>query len=140
MSTPRVSVISLCLALLLVCYTVLTILYPSSEVTELMSRVLTVVAITVATYYLGYSKCLHTLTRLNPTVIKHWVPKYIKRLGYIVLGFGIALIVQHVVLYGVDLDPTELILGHEFWGLYCVIVGMVLIGLSNKTEKVLTRT
>jgi len=134
MLTSRDLIAIVTLALLLISYTVLAVFEPTGEPTKRLGELLSIVVIAIVTYYLGYSRRIHYEAKSNPTTIGHWVPHYVKRLGYILLGFGIALIIQHVVCYGVDLEPTELLLGHEFLGTYCVIVAMILIGLSKKTE------
>ena len=92
-----------------------------------LGELLTVVTIAIVSYYLGYTQrqrrgCSRGLVSFED------VKKTAKRLGYIACGFGIGLILQHLVLYGIDLKITELLLGHEWIGLYCLIIGMILVG------------
>jgi len=98
-----------------------------------LGELLTVVTIAIVSYYLGYTQrqrrgCSRGLVSFED------MKKTAKRLGYIACGFGIALIIQHLVLWGIDLEITELLLGHEWIGLYCLVIGMFLVGLGKKNK------
>jgi len=105
---------------------------------QALKELLTIVTVAIVSYYLGYSvKQRNAVKNCSlPSNIAHLTTNYIKRLGYIAIGFGVALIIEHVVTSGVDLTPvTELLLGHEWIGLYCLIAGMVAVGLSKSMCK-----
>lgn len=65
---------------------------------------------------------------------KHISKEYLFRSGLMGIGFGIALIVSHVVLFGIDPiweDP----LGHEWLGLYILIASMIAMGYAKSNCK-----
>ena len=103
-----------------------------SDAAHRLGELLTIIVVAAASYYLGYSKQQHCSASRNPGAIQHFVPKQVSRLGYWFVGFGMALILQHIICHGIDLIPSELLLGHEWIGLYCVIVGMIMIGYAKK--------
>jgi len=103
------------------------------EESNRVGELLTVTTIAIVSYYLGYTQrqrrgCKSGLVSFED------VKKTAKRLGYLACGFGIALIIQHLVLWGIDLEITELLLGHEWIGLYCLFIGMILVGLGKKNK------
>jgi len=119
---------------LLVGYIVTLIYRP--EYAPKMAELLSIVVVAIVSFYLGYSKGVvestQTTTQSIAQQVAHITKPYLRRLGYIAIGFGIALILQHVVCHGVDLELPELLVGHEFIGLYCLIAGMVMVGLTKK--------
>ena len=84
-------------------------------------------------YYLGTlskkeEKCQCNIIPRTKMDIEHL--KYLRNIGLIMLGFGIALIIQHVVLYGVDFS----LISHEWIGLYTVIASLVILGFVKKLK------
>ena len=123
------------LAVILMCGYLILSLTGHREEAKPIGELLTIVVIAMVSYWLGYAKRESTVLKSNPKYaaqMLHISKSYIKRLGYIAVGFGIALILQHVVCSGIDLELTELLLGHEWIGLYCLIAGMIMIGMSKK--------
>jgi len=109
-----------------------------TEPAHSLKELLTIVTVAIVSYYLGYSvKQRNAVKNCSlPSNIAHLTSTYVRRLGYIAIGFGTALIIEHVVTSGVDLTPiTELLTGHEWVGLYCLIAGMVAVGLSKSMCK-----
>jgi len=100
-----------------------------------LAQLLTIVVVAIVSYYLGYSRRIISNIKItsSPTS-RHLTRSYIMRLGYIAIGFGIALILQHVVCYGINLEPSELLLGHEWIGLYALVAGMLMIGWAKKIQ------
>ncbi|RLE54382.1 MAG: hypothetical protein DRJ40_11105 [Thermoprotei archaeon] len=129
---------------LLIAYIAVALLYGTEEARDL-GQLLTLVTVAIVSYYLGYTyreKKQVTTQLTNKSInvnIAHARISYLRRLGYISIGFGIALILQHVVCYGVDITPlSELLLGHEWIGLYAIIIGMVIIGMTQKRSTTVT--
>jgi len=108
---------------------------------QALKELLTIVTVAIVSYYLGYTvKQRNAVKNCSlPSNIAHLTSTYVRRLGYIAIGFGIALIIEHVVTCGVDLTPvTELLTGHEWIGLYCLIVGMIAVGISKSMSRKLS--
>jgi len=129
---------------LLIGYITVSLMYGVDKARDL-AQLLTLVTVAVVSYYLGYSvreKKQVTTQLTNKSInvnIAHARISYLRRLGYISIGFGIALILHHVVCYGVDITPlSELLLGHEWIGLYAIIIGMVIIGMTQKRSTTVT--
>lgn len=106
-------------------YIVLTVCN-RADAAERLGELLSLVVVAVVSYAFGYSK------RRAREQYGHAKPEYVSRLAYILMGLGIGLILQHAVLFGIDLTPTELLLGHEWIGLYAVVVSMVMLGMVKR--------
>ncbi|RLJ03203.1 MAG: hypothetical protein DRP11_01420 [Candidatus Aenigmatarchaeota archaeon] len=131
---PRLGYFVIIIGLLMLGYIVLTLSH-HEEAAERLGELITIVVMAVVSYWLGYSQRRVTIIKSKPNFDKqyaHVTKEYVKRLGYMAIGFGIALIVQHAVLFGIDLSFSELLLGHEWIGLYCLVTGMVMIGLAKR--------
>jgi len=131
MLTSRDIVVLSIMAMLLVGY-VYCATMGLSDAAHRLGELLTIIVVAAASYYLGYSKQQHNSASKNPATIQHFVPKQVSRLGYWFVGFGMALILQHIICHGIDLIPSELLLGHEWIGLYCIVAGMIMIGYAKK--------
>jgi len=114
-------------------YIVLSVSYVILSVTgheenaKTLGQLLTVLTVAVASYYLGYTR-----QKKTELVSFHLEKKYVKKLGYVLFGFGIGLLLQHIICHGIDLTPaTELLVGHEWIGLYSIIASMLLIWWSK---------
>lgn len=57
----------------------------------------------------------------------------LRRVGYILFGVGVALLGEHIVVYGY----TELwdFLGHEWLGLLSIIASFIMLGLEKGTRE-----
>lgn len=133
-NTKELFFFTLIITILLIGYIVLVITKHEEE-SRRVGELLTIVVISLCTYYLGYSRKFQERCSKNKEFkakYEHITKKTISRLAYIFLGIGIALIIQHVVLFGVDLEFKELLLGHEWIGLYIIILAMYLLGISKK--------
>jgi len=93
-----------------------------------IGELLTITVVSIISYYLGWG-------RRQSTEIKHsanYASKYghitklfLYRLAYFIWGVGIALFVQHILCHGWDFELTEILLGHEYIALFCLIAGIV---------------
>ena len=100
---------------LLVAYAALA--YCNNPNAELLGDLLKLVTVAIVSYEFG---------RVTPT-LAHLEPEYVRRAAALCLGFGIALIVEHFVVHG-GFDPIwEDPLGHEYIGLYLIVVSMLLL-------------
>ena len=120
-----ITLITICL---MITYNVCVVTGHSNEARRI-GELLTIIVIALTSYYFGYSK------RHTSGSISHITKKTINRLGYVLLGVGLTLLCSHAILFGIDLTFSELLLGHEWIGLYVIIVSMICIGVSEN-EKV----
>ena len=115
---------------LLSAYVVLTLYnFPQAD---LVGDLLKYVTIAIISYYFGKS------SGAKPHAL-HVSKEYLFRGGLIGIGFGIALIVSHAVLFGIDpiwKDP----LGHEWIGVYILIASMIVMGYAKSDCKLFRRT
>ncbi len=134
MPISRESVVLLTLAVVALMYvaTVFALPHLANDVLELAKYVV----IAIVAYYLGYARREVSATRrasADPSVIEAIRERLadlrteLSRIGYIMIGFGTALILHHVVTQGVDLT----ILSHEWIGILALIAGMLFIGWSQ---------
>ena len=101
---------------LLIAYTVLA--YFNNPNAELVGELLKMVTIAIVSYEFG---------RVSVPTTRHVEREYVRRLATLTLGFGIALIVHHFIVYG-GFDPIwEDPLGHEAIGLYLIIASMIVL-------------
>jgi len=116
------------LALLLIVFGMYlaTLVFAPSYAKDLL-EIFKYVVVAVVAYYLGYTTREVTGPKRRTNSAGGLTNEQVRRLGYIAVGFGIALIIQHVVLYGVDLT----LLSHEWVGLMVLIGGLLMIGLAN---------
>ena len=124
---PRLWFFTLIIALLIVCYVVLVLSNHEGEAKQI-GELLSLVVIAVVSYYLGYGKRHITTISNNKLSIKkfgHVTRKILYNLAYFMWGVGVALFVQHIIVHGFDFEPSELLLGHEYIGLYCIIAGTI---------------
>ncbi|RLC73736.1 MAG: hypothetical protein DRI26_00160 [Chloroflexi bacterium] len=131
---PPISPFLALVAMLLIAYIFLTVQGYESAARPL-GELISITVIAIVSYYLGWSRrqYLHALSDDNfARNCGHLCVRYIARLGYIVLGFGLGLLIEHAVTAGIDLSLRELLLGHEWIGLYCIVIGMVLIGYAKR--------
>jgi len=104
--------------LLLASYVILSALNNPSA--NLVGELLKYVTIAIVSYFFGKSRKIEALHLKKP---------YLIRTGLMGIGFGVALIISHVALFGVDLlDPF----GHEWIGLYVLITSMIALGLAKR--------
>jgi len=100
---------------LLTAYTALA--FQGNPYAELLGDLLKLVTVAIVSYEFG---------RVTPT-LAHLEPEYVRRAATLCLGFGIALVVEHFVVHG-GFDPIwEDPLGHEYIGLYLIVVSMLLL-------------
>ena len=105
---------------LLISYTLLS--YMNNQNAELVGELLKMVTIAIVSYEFGRTD----------VAIEHVRKQYVRRSALIALGFGVALIVHHAIVFG-GFDPIwEDPLGHEWIGLYIVIASMICLSLKNK--------
>jgi len=94
-------------------------------------EILKYVVIAIVAYYLGYSQRELKHVKANPDIFKEKKVE-IRRLGYIFVGFGIGLIIEHVVCHGVDLT----LISHEWVGLFVLIAGLLMIGYTQEPKSI----
>lgn len=114
------------LMLLVALMYIVTIIFQPSLAKDVL-EIVKYVVIAVISFYLGYAFREKNSYVSNPSVFKEKAIE-LNRIGYIAVGFGVALILQHVICFGVDLN----LISHEWVGLYITIVGLILIGLTQK--------
>ena len=124
-----VIIILLCVTCLTYTLTVVYVPKLSKDALEILKYI----AIAIVSYYLGTlskkeEKCQCNIIPRAKIDIEHL--KYLRNIGLIMLGFGIALVVQHVVLYGVDFS----FISHEWVGLYVIIASLVILGFVKKLK------
>ena len=124
-----VIIILLCVTCLAYTLTVVYVPKLSKDALEILKYI----AIAIVSYYLGTlskkeEKCQCNIIPRTVIDIEHL--KYLRNIGLIMLGFGIALVVQHVVLYGVDFS----FISHEWVGLYVIIASLVILGFVKKLK------
>jgi len=106
---------------LLIAYTILA--YFNNPNTDLVGDLLKMATIAIISYEFG---------RVSETRALIGEMAYFRRVLELTLGFGLALIVQHFIIYG-GFDPIwEDPLGHEWIGLYLVI--LALLGLRKEVH------
>jgi len=120
---PRLWFLTCLVALLLVGYIFLTVTGHGSEAKRI-GELLSLVVVAIVSYYLGWGKRQYSST-INSKKFGHVTKKYLYNLAYFMWGVGIALFVQHIICSGFDFEPSELLLGHEYIGLYCIIAGII---------------
>ena len=135
-SRPRLLFFTVIVTVLLLGYICLVLTKHEAEA-QRIGELLSIVVIALVTYYLGYSQRQRRELQ-NPRFREkygHITKKNISRLGFFFLGVGVALLVSHAVLFGIDLELKELLLGHEWIGLFVIIISMYMIGISKKLNK-----
>jgi len=106
---------------LLVSYTVLA--YYNNPSADLVGELLKMVTVAIVSYEFG---------RVATPTVRHIEREYVRRTAALTLGFGIALIVHHAIVFG-GFDPIwEDPLGHEWIGLYVIVASMICLSLKNK--------
>ena len=123
-------IVIITLMLLVATIYIATIIFLPSLAKDVL-EIVKYVVIAVISFYLGYAFRERNSYVSNPMRCNNEFKKKmveIARIGYIAVGFGVALIIQHVVQYGVDLS----LISHEWIGLYILVVGMLMIGLAKK--------
>jgi len=140
---PRIKFFIILIALLMSGYIILTITNHQEEARRI-GELLSIVVIAVVSYYLGYGK-----RQLSNTISsKQYLAKYghvtkesLYRLSYFMWGVAIALFVQHIICHGFDFELSEILLGHEYIAIYCLIAGIISYywykKLSVKISKIL---
>jgi len=134
MERPMVTPFIALVGILLLGYIILVVSGHTEEARPL-GELITIVVTAIVTYYLGWSQRQMSSVKSSSKLAHeygHITKQNIARLGYVAIGFGIALILEHIICYGIDLELTELLVGHEWIGLYAIAVGMVLIGYAKK--------
>lgn len=101
---------------LLIAYTVLA--YFNSPDAELVGELLKMVTIAIVSYEFG---------RVSISTTRHVEREYVRRFATLTLGFGIALIVHHFVAYGGFDSIIEDPFGHEWIGVYLIILSMIVL-------------
>lgn len=121
-------------------YIILSIIGRSEEAKR-VGELLSLLVIALISYYLGYSKreAEYIVKRVYGMNFAHYRKKYVDRFSLILLGIGIGLAIQHLVCHGVDLELSELLLGHEWIGLLCIIVAYICQGLVKKAYNVMVK-
>jgi len=127
MSRETVIVILLCIVALMY---VATIIYQPSLAKDML-EIFKYVVIAVISFYLGYAIKEKSNYMSNPSKFENVFKKRaveFNRIGYVAVGFGVALILQHIICFGVDFS----LISHEWVGIYLTIAGLFLIGLTEK--------
>ena len=78
----------------------------------------------IITFILGYFMGSYRVASIS---IQHYSSEYLRRLATIMLGAGLSLILEHYIVYG-GFDPIwEDPAGHEWIGIYMLILSMLLL-------------
>jgi len=91
--------------------------YQGNPYAELLGDLLKLVTVAIVSYEFG---------RVTPT-LAHLEPGYVRRAAALALGFGIALVVEHFIVYGGFDSILEDPLGHEWIGVYLIVFSMILL-------------
>lgn len=105
------------------------------EQAQRIGELLSITIIAIVTYYLGWGKRQSTEIKNSAnyaTKYGHVTKQFLYRLAYFTWGVGIALFVQHILCHGWDFDLTEILLGHEYLALYCLIAGILFYKWSKQ--------
>lgn len=105
--------------------------YMHSPYTEKAFELLKIVIVAIVSFEGGYYSGLRVMLQAKYLVAPQHIRRtYLKRLGYIALGFGMALLLEHVVVYGrIDWGDYT---GHEYIGLFMIIIGFISLLVSSK--------
>ena len=105
--------------------------YMHSQYTERAFELLKIVVVAIVSFEGGYYAGSRAMLRMRPLVKpEHITRQYLKRLGFIAIGFGMALLLEHIVVYG-RVDWADFT-GHEYIGLYMIIAGFIALLVSSK--------
>jgi len=147
MFSERLIVISLTLILTFTSYTILCITN-HEEYTKPLEIILVSLVTAITSYYLAqhykasreaYREASNPHRLLKIMNIAHLNYNELARICYIILGIGIALLLQHAVCYMIDLELSELLFGHEWIGLYLIIISMIGLGILKKLQHSITK-
>lgn len=107
-----------------------------------IGELLTITVVAIISYYLGWARRhVKTLQSSEEHMSKygHVTKARLYRLAYILWGFGIGLLLEHIVTSGWDFELEELLLGHEYIALYSIIGGIVLFYWAKSIQTQLKR-
>jgi len=124
---PRIVFFACLVGLLLSGYIILTVT-GHEEQAQRVGELLTIVVVAIVSYYLGWGKRQQSSFMSNKEYVQkygHVTRKSLYNLAYFMWGVGIALFVQHIIIHGFDFELSEVLLGHEYIGLYCIIAGII---------------
>ena len=124
---PRLLFFVCLVALLMAGYIVLTVTGHENEARRI-GELLSLVVVAIVSYYLGWGKRQYSSAISSKNYAQkfgHVTKQYLYNLAYFMWGVGVALFVQHIICSGFDFELTEILCGHEYIALYCIIAGII---------------